>query len=74
MRLSLNEELVAYVDALAAKLGISRSAFIRDVLRDALLRRRELIKEARHRAGYRKKPVGQQEFLSFQSVQVWPHE
>jgi len=74
VQITLDEELVAQIDALAAKLGTTRSAFTRDALRDALARRRELAMERRHRAGYKKKPAGKKEFSIWHDQQVWPEE
>ena len=62
------------IETVAAKLGTTRSAFARQALRDALMRRRELAKEKRHREGYRRKPARSKEFSVWHSQQVWPDE
>jgi metal-responsive CopG/Arc/MetJ family transcriptional regulator len=72
VQLTLDEDLVEQVDALAARLGTSRSAFTRQALREALAQRRVRAKERRHRLGYQKKPAGKKEFSVWHGEQVWP--
>lgn len=69
--MTLDEELVAEVDALAKKLGTTRSALTRDALRAALARQRELLMERKHAEGYRKKPVLRGEFSIPDSDHAW---
>ena len=57
VQMTLDEDLVTEVDAAAARLGTSRSAFTRDALRLALAELRERELEHRHREGYRRHPV-----------------
>ena len=71
VQLTLDDELVHAVDALAAELGTTRSGFTREALRTALARRKELELERRHREGYRKKPVSKGEFQIWESEQKW---
>jgi mRNA interferase MazF len=52
VQMTLDESLVEEVDRAAEALGTTRSAFTREALREALVRRRELELERRHRAGY----------------------
>lgn len=72
VQMTLEPELVTRVDQVARRLGLTRSAFTRRALRQALdqLRVQEL--EARHRDGYRRKPVRRAEFDVWEREQVWP--
>lgn len=71
VQMTLDEELVADVDTAVARLGTTRSAFTRQALRASLehLREREL--ERRHKAGYRRHPVQQDELDDWEDEQVW---
>jgi metal-responsive CopG/Arc/MetJ family transcriptional regulator len=71
VQLTLDEELIGQVDALAKQLGTTRSALTRDALRAALARRRTEALERKHRAGYRRKPVAKGEFDVWQGQQKW---
>ena len=71
VQMTLDEKLVEEVDALAAKLGTTRSALTRDALRAALARQRELALERKHAEGYRKKPVKRGEFSIPESDHAW---
>jgi metal-responsive CopG/Arc/MetJ family transcriptional regulator len=70
--MTLEPDLVARVDRVARRLGLTRSAFTRRALRAELdnLRVREL--EERHRQGYRRKPVRRGEFDAWTHEQAWP--
>ena len=70
VQMTLDEHLVKAVDSAAKKLGTTRSAFTRDALRSALKTVRVKELEARHREGYRCKPVKGGEF-DWESEQVW---
>ena len=72
VQMTLEPELVARVDRVARRLGLSRSGFTRRALRDALERVRVEESERRHRDGYRRKPVRRGEFDGFDREQVWP--
>ena len=71
VQMTLDEELVAAVDRVARKLGISRSAFAREALRDALTRVRVRSLEQKQRDGYTRKPVRRGEFNVWEREQVW---
>jgi hypothetical protein len=60
------------VDRLVDELGTTWSAFTREALRWALGRRRTEIRERRHRAGYERLPVEQDESLDWRKEQIWP--
>ena len=72
VQMTLDEDLVEAVDRVARKLGKSRSAFAREALREALARVQGKAQEARHRAGYIRKPVRRGEFSLWESEQAWP--
>jgi metal-responsive CopG/Arc/MetJ family transcriptional regulator len=72
VQMTLDPALVTHVDRAAARLGLTRSAFTRRALREALERLRLQELEQRHRDGYRRKPVRPGEFDLWESEQVWP--
>jgi CopG family transcriptional regulator / antitoxin EndoAI len=72
VQMTLDEDLVEAVDRAARKLRTTRSAFARRALRDALAQDRSRALEAKHRAGYARKPVRPGEFDVWESEQVWP--
>ena len=72
VQMTLDPELVAQVDRVARRLGLTRSAFTRQALRAAIDRIRIEALERRHREGYRRKPVRRGEFDDWVSEQVWP--
>lgn len=71
VQLTLDEELVAAVDRVVAKLGTTRSGFTRDALRAALARWKEQTLERKHREGYLRKPPKRTEFQGWEDEQVW---
>jgi metal-responsive CopG/Arc/MetJ family transcriptional regulator len=71
IQMTLDDELVERVDKVVKKLHSSRSAFTRDALRDALEKHNALLMEQKHRQGYRKNPVGQNEFSVWEDEQDW---
>ena len=74
VQMTLDEKLVAAVDAAVKTLGTTRSAFTRDALRLALEQLREKELERRHSEGYRKKPVMKGEFDAWEAEQTWGDE
>lgn len=72
VQMTLEPVLVAEVDRVARRLGLTRSAFTRQALRDALDRLHVRHLEARHRDGYRRKPARRGEFDAWPSEQAWP--
>ncbi len=72
VQMTLEPALVARVDRVAKRLGLSRSAFTRRALAETLDRLRERELEARQREGYRRRPVRQGEFDAWDAEQVWP--
>jgi CopG family transcriptional regulator / antitoxin EndoAI len=72
VQMTLEPALVAQVDRVARRLGLSRSGFTRRALREALERIRIRDLERRHREGYQRKPVRRGEFDGFDREQAWP--
>jgi metal-responsive CopG/Arc/MetJ family transcriptional regulator len=72
--MTLDDDLVKKVDAIANELHTSRSAFTRDALRKAvkhyIIRRLEL----KHRQGYAVHPVNKEEFSIWEKEQNWGDE
>jgi len=72
VQMTLEPELVAQVDRVARRLGLTRSAFTRRALREAMDRLRVQELERRHHEGYRRKPVRRGEFDAWTREQSWP--
>ena len=72
IRVTLDEELLASVDEAAKRLNITRSAFARQALRDAVHRLTTGELEDKHREGYKRRPVQKGEFDVWESEQTWP--
>jgi metal-responsive CopG/Arc/MetJ family transcriptional regulator len=74
VQMTLEDDLVESVDAAARRLRITRSAFTRAALRDALrqLKTRQL--EKRHRDGYQRHPPSKDEFAVWEKEQAWGDE
>jgi metal-responsive CopG/Arc/MetJ family transcriptional regulator len=70
--MTLEPELVAEVDRVSKEHGLTRSAFTRQALREALDRLRVRDLEQRQRDGYRRKPVRRSEFTAWTREQAWP--
>jgi metal-responsive CopG/Arc/MetJ family transcriptional regulator len=70
----MDDELVKTVDRVSKDLHISRSAFTRKALRDALVRCAIEKLEQKHRRGYEQYPVSADEFSAWDSEQVWEAE
>jgi metal-responsive CopG/Arc/MetJ family transcriptional regulator len=72
VQMTLEPELVAEVDRVSREHGLTRSAFTRQALREALDRLRVRDLEQRQRDGYRRKPVRPREFSAWTREQAWP--
>ena len=70
VQMTLDPELVAAVDSLAAEMKTSRSAFTRDALRAAVERQRIIRLEKRHQDGYERSPVQAGEFMTWDDEEV----
>ncbi|MFO8009555.1 MAG: ribbon-helix-helix domain-containing protein [Dehalococcoidia bacterium] len=71
VQMTLDENLVKSVDEVVRELNTTRSAFTRDALQDALKRVRIAQLEAKHRKGYEKYPVTEDEFGNWEDEQDW---
>jgi metal-responsive CopG/Arc/MetJ family transcriptional regulator len=69
--MTIDEPLLAEVDAVIQALETTRSAFIREALQQALRRYRVLQLEQSHAAGYARHPVEPGEFDVWESEQAW---
>jgi metal-responsive CopG/Arc/MetJ family transcriptional regulator len=74
IQMTLDDELVETVDALAKELKTTRSAFTREALREALRRNQIKRLEEKHRRGYECYPTDQSEFSVWEKEQVWGEE
>ena len=72
VQLTLDRALVEAVDSAARSLKMTRSAFTRKALTDALERLRLEAIEQRHRRGYERYPVHPDEFSDWEQEQAWP--
>ena len=72
VQMTIEPKLVAEVDRLARRLGVTRSAFTRRALRAEIERLRVEDLERRHADGYRRKPIRRGELEAWTSEQVWP--
>lgn len=71
VQMTLDDALVKAVDEAVKKLGTSRSAFTREALDRALTQIRIEEQERRHREGYARNPVADQEFSVWEQEQDW---
>jgi metal-responsive CopG/Arc/MetJ family transcriptional regulator len=69
IQMTLDDKLVETVDALAKELKITRSAFTRKALREALRRNQIKRLEEKHRRGYERYPTDQYEFSVWEKEQ-----
>ncbi len=69
--MTLDEDLVRSVDRVSRKLRVSRSAFTREALREALARYAVAQQEEKHREGYERHPVTGDEFAVWEGEQDW---
>ncbi|MCO5193526.1 MAG: CopG family transcriptional regulator [Anaerolineae bacterium] len=71
IQMTIDDELLVAVDDAVATIETTRSAFIRDALRAALLRFEIQQLERQHAAGYAHKPVEAGEFDIWEAEQAW---
>lgn len=71
IQMTIDEQLLDQVDASSAELGVDRSAFIREALRQAMAHLRATDLERQHAAGYARHPVKPGEFDLWEGEQVW---
>lgn len=68
VQVTIDEELLRAVDTAVRNLGTSRSAFMREALRQALQQMQIAAMERQHIAGYERYPVKPGEFDIWQEV------
>ena len=71
IQMTLDDELVEKVDAIASELKTTRSAFTREALREAIKQYNIRNLELRHRQGYADHPVSKEEFSVWEKEQNW---
>ena len=69
--MTLDDDLVDQVDQVVKTMETTRSAFARDALRQALKQFEVHELEKKHREGYKKFPVNNEEFQDWEDEQVW---
>jgi metal-responsive CopG/Arc/MetJ family transcriptional regulator len=69
--MTLDDDLVDAVDKTVKKLKMTRSAFTRQALRNALAQANIKQMENKHKKGYEMKPVSESEFSIWESEQEW---
>ena len=71
IQITIDETLLADVDAVVQEQGANRSAFIRSALETALREWHVQQLERQHAAGYARQPVTAGEFDGWEDEQVW---
>lgn len=71
VQMTLDEDLVEEIDRLVKTLGVNRSAFARQALREAIDRHAIRQLERQHRQGYERRPVEADEFSVWEEEQNW---
>ena len=74
IQMTLDDDLVKKVDAIAKELQTTRSAFTRDALREAVQQYNVRRLEVKHRKGYAVHPVNKEEFSVWEKEQNWGDE
>lgn len=74
IQMTLDDDLVRTVDQVSKQLNTTRSAFTRKALREALDRYNLEQLEKKHRQGYERNPVTDDEFSDWESEQIWEGE
>ena len=74
IQMTLDDDLVKKVDAIAKELQTTRSAFTRDALRKAVQQYNVRRLEVKHRKGYAVHPVNKEEFSVWEKEQNWGDE
>jgi len=72
VQITLEPELLSAVDRAANRLRTTRSALVREALRNLLLDLGTRAREAADREGYQRAPVRPGEFDVFEAVAAWP--
>ncbi len=71
IQMTIDDDLVDAVDKIVKELEMTRSAFTRQALRNAITQVNIKQMENKHKRGYEKKPVSKPEFSIWESEQEW---
>jgi metal-responsive CopG/Arc/MetJ family transcriptional regulator len=71
IQMTLDDELVISVDETIKRLKMTRSAFARKALRDAVQQVNSNLLEKKHKKGYERFPAGKAEFSVWESEHEW---
>ena len=71
IQMTLDDDLVIAVDNTIKKLKMTRSAFARKALKDAIKQVNINMLEKKHAKGYKRHPAGKTEFNIWESEQKW---
>jgi len=74
IQMTLDDDLVKAVDRVSKELRTNRSAFARKALREALARHSLEQLERKHRQGYERYQVTDDEFSVWETEQAWGDE
>jgi len=74
VQMTIDEELLEAIDRVAKRLRTTRSAFTREALRDAVTKHNLARLEEKHRVGYERRPVEENEFALWEGEQEWGDE
>lgn len=74
IQMTLDDDLVKSVDKVAEELKMTRSAFTRNALREAIDRLKVRHLEEKHRKGYEAYPANKREFSVWENEQAWGDE
>ena len=74
IRVELDRELFGALDIAARETGRSRSALVRDALREHLRQWEIRWMEERDRVGYARRPVTREEWSRWEAAAAWPEE
>ena len=74
IQMTIDDDLVKKVDAIANELHTTRSAFTRKALREAVKQYNIRRLESKHRQGYAAHPVNKEEFGFWEKEQNWGDE
>ncbi len=71
IQMTLEDDLVQAVDKIVKQMHTTRSAFTRTALKDAINNYNLSQLEQKHRKGYEKQPVSNEEFSVWENEQKW---
>jgi metal-responsive CopG/Arc/MetJ family transcriptional regulator len=74
VQMTLDDELIQAVDKIAKKMHTTRSALTREALRDTIKKFQDMQLEQKHRIGYEKTPVIDEEFSVWETEHAWGDE